>query len=358
MHRILLIFLCSIALGGSAAADALRLVAGDVLNGQLVQIQDQTLVFRTELAGQVIVPLEEVRAIDSSRSMIFELNDGRTVPATLAEEDGQHYLIEQGRDARMPIALADIRKTAALPYATTSSRDQPSLLNPEWAYSADVGVTAHAGTRDYVAPYAQIGLRREAEDFDFGSYLRLEMEDTADLPDHVRAALEWDLHRNRGWYPQVYARAERNVSEGRNFQGDLGAGIATRLYDGAAGRLTGSAGLGLAYEDLDISALRGSGLLDRLTQTEHHQTDLNLRVQLRYTGDLYAGALWEKRLELYPSLTDLGELRVRYETALWVPLTPRLKLKVDASVGYDNERHLRGLHEWESTVGASVSLDF
>lgn len=357
MVRTSSIILTLLGLMMASADDTLVLDDGDLLHGKLSQIQDETLVFRTELAGQVIVPVDEVRMITTEKSMIYELTDGRTVPARLVEAEGQHYLIEQQRNTRIPIALADIRKTASLPYETRN-QDSPSLLNPEWERRAEVGVSGHAGTRDYVAPFAQIALRREAEDFDFSSYLRFEMEDTADFPDHVRAALEWDLHRDRRWFPQIYAVADRDLAEGRQLRADVGAGLGGTLHAGRRGVLTGSAGVGIGYEDLDLGDLEDRGVINRVRDREHHATDLNLRVQLRYTGDLYAGALWEKRLELYPSLTDLGELRARYETALWVPLTPRLRLKLNAMVGYDNERELRGLDEWESSVGASVSVDF
>lgn len=353
--RIILALLSLVSLAG---ADTLVLLDGDLLHGKLAQIQDQTLVFRTELAGQVIVPLDEVRSITTERSMIYELTDGRTLPATLIESDGQHVLVDQKRNTRIPVALKDIRKTASLPYETQANEDAPSLLRPEWQTQVDLGVAGHVGTRDYIAPFAKITLRRQSEDFDFSSYLRFEMEETADLPDHIRAALEWDLTRNRRWYPQIYASVDRDLAEGRQVRADIGAGIGGTLYEGAHGTLRGSAGVGIGYEDLDTTDLIDRGTLDRTRDTSDHESELNLRLQLRYTGDLYAGALWEKRLELYPSLTDLGELRARYETALWVPLTPRLRLKFNAAVGYDNERELRGLHEWESSVGASVSVEF
>ena len=358
MVRTTLIFLALLTMAAPAGADSLLLQAGDLLHGQLVQIQDQTVVFRTELAGQLIVPVDEVKTVTANRSMIFELADGRTVPAMLAASDGQQYLVEPERNIRIPVALADIRKTASLPYTASSDNDQPSLLNPEWDTAAELGVSGHIGTRDYIAPYAKLTLRRETDDFDFNGYVRLEMEDTADVPDHVRAALEWDLHRDRRWFPQIYASADRDLAEGRSLRADFGAGVSGTLYEGTASRLTAAAGLGLGYEDLNVRDLKDRGAIGRIRDTGNTDSELNLRLQLRYTRDLYAGALWEKRLELYPSLTDLGDLRMRYETALWVPLTPRLKLKVNAAVGYDNEPKLRGLHEWESSVGASVSLDF
>ena len=357
--RAAVIFLGFLGMALQAGADSLLLKQGDLLHGKLVQIQDDTLVFRTELAGQLIVPVDEVTTLTTDRSLIFELRDGQTLPATLIEADGQHFLVASKRDTRIPLALADIRKTAALPYDTKpKGPDAPSLLNPEWQTSGELGLSGHVGTRDYLAPFAKIALRKEGEQFDFSSYLRLEMEETAELPDHVRAALEWDLHRGRAWYPQVYASAERNLAEGRALRADLGVGIGGVLYDGPAGLLTGGAGIGVGIERTDTDDLVDRGDLDWMRNREDSDEDLNLRLQLRYTRDLYAGALWEKRLELYPSLTDLGELRARYETALWVPLTPRLKLKVDASVGYDSDRELRGLQEWESTVGASVSVEF
>ena len=79
---------------------------------------------------------------------------------------------------------------------------------------------------------------------------------------------------------------------------------------------------------------------------------------MRYGRPILRNGRLAQDVLVLPSLTDFGDLRATSESALLVPLTSSLKLKLNLRVDFDDEPEFRGIDEWQTSVGASIRWDF
>ena len=131
------------------------------------------------------------------------------------------------------------------------------------------------------------------------------------------------------------------ASETQTFRGSLGAGVSVARFDpGPLRRDEGTSGR------------------PRFHEGPRSDKDLNLHLSFRYTRKLFRGAYIEEILVLRPSLTDIGHGRAEFESSVYVPLSPKLKLRIDVLVDYEDRLHFNGLDDWRTSVGAGIRFDF
>jgi len=61
---------------------------------------------------------------------------------------------------------------------------------------------------------------------------------------------------------------------------------------------------------------------------------------------------------LYPSMTDLGELRARSESSLLMPVTAHLDFRLHLFVDYEDEPEFESMEKWRTSIGAGFQWDF
>jgi len=124
MRRPLLLTLLSLSLMAlGVQADQVTLKNGDRLSGSVVKTDDdaKTLLIKTELAGDVIIPWDVVTGIVSSQPLHITLSDGRVIAGTVSTAEGK--LEVATKDAGTVSAAYDAVKR----YATMLSRRRRSV---------------------------------------------------------------------------------------------------------------------------------------------------------------------------------------------------------------------------------------
>src|SRR5262249_29749996 len=89
MGRTIASLLILLALGASALADQITLKNGDRLTGAIVKSDGKTIVFKSDLVGEVNVAVDTVTNVTSDKPVYVTLADGRTISGVVTTRDNQ-----------------------------------------------------------------------------------------------------------------------------------------------------------------------------------------------------------------------------------------------------------------------------
>ncbi|NIA16362.1 MAG: DUF481 domain-containing protein [Nitrospiraceae bacterium] len=329
-----------------------------------MKISDGALFFRTNLAGQVLAPLDEVTSFSSENDVTVLLSDGRELRGRLELGRGGASLL--GPDGvTQEFSMNSVSAAVPSPNpppAEPESEPAPSTLEGSW----ETGVHWRSGTDDYTDLFARLALRKETEKFAFRSQWFVERADEDEFPRWVWGEAEWDLSSGRALTPLLGLAIERDTDRGLDLRVNFSAGVARQLLDDENRTLRADIGLDAETASFSADPLwksdepRLRGILRRTFNDIHEdRQQLNLRLGLRYSRDLFGNGRLAENLTVYPSLTDWGRLRVRSESTLAFPLARRLQLKLNLLLDYEEDDfQFRDVDRWRSSIGASVLWDF
>ncbi len=339
-------------MGSAAWGDLLVLDTGERLSGRAVRITAGALLFHTTLEGQMMVPMDTVNALTTGQNFVVTLLDETTLYGQFSVEEQRQYLVPlKGGEARA-LSLAEVQE--AVPIPRPPQGEEQTGGDAQWSASAAAGAQYRSGNRDHVDAVTRLELGRASPATEIDVDAVIERDDSGYFPGYFTG--EAGLRGTGQTAPAAGVEVDRNTDAALDLRTGLNLGLA---YDFAEAGLRTEAGLNVARESWDVSTLRR-----RLHQwrpfedRRKTETELNLRLALRYSRALFGNGAFEGGLRLYPSLTDLGAVRARSEAAVLFPLTSRLKLRLDLLVDYDNEPQFDGLHNWSTSVGAGFHLDF
>jgi len=349
----------SILIAGAARADLLVLDSGESLSGTTIRVAEGTLVFRTTLAGQMMVPMDQVYALTTAANLFVGMADETVHYGRLAMRDKQPRLLPlDGREAR-PIDLAQVNEAIPIPSPPGSGEADYEARLAEWRATIEAGVQWHGGNRDHLDLISRLELSRKSETSSFESDVLMERADPDDFPSFIRGEAELRGRGDRPLQPYLQARAERDTDAALDLRAGLSLGVIRPLLENGAHGLDALAGLDYTHEEWDPAPLRSNeGPVLFAGDSQRTTGELNLQLGLRYSRALFGSGTLNGDVVFYPALTNLGDLRARSQTALTFPLSTRLRLRLDLLIDFDNQPEFHGLNEWDAAVGASVRVAF
>ncbi len=349
--------------GTSPQADTITLKDGDRLVGTLVDIRDGTISMRTSLAGKVFVPVDQVQGVTTTGFVIVTLDDRKLLPGHLRHRDGQVYVVHQASAEEQPIDLSHVTGVSTF-LSAVEERPLESDREPvsPTEFSLKTGYRWRSGTEDYSGAFMELEARRVNDNSELSASVDVEYTDDMGAMDRFFGLnLRGRLGDRKGWNPELIFEVERNRDKALDFRGDLSVGVAKNFIESDRQTLEAGAGAGIAVERFDVGPLRrdqGLRFHGFWREAKKSREELNLNLSFRYTRIIFKKGVLEEGIEFRPSLSDLGDLRAYFESALSFPISPRIKLQLDLSIDYDDEVLYRGLDEWQTTVGASIGFKF
>lgn len=336
----------------AARADLLVTGNGDSLSGDLTRVADGVLVFRTSLEGQMMVPMSEVKSLSTDGPWIITeasgaVHIGHFVPEGVAENAG-----EVGAGKVVPLALGAITSAKPLPAAIEAAGN---TAPKSWSGSARTGVRAFEGTEDGLAPHMALEIQGMEAGTDIGLQLGFDVGD-GDFPAYFTGCIELAAQSPPPWAPFVQALLERDTNQAMEMRTGFTLGVRHTFDERAGGTLQGLAGLGISYGRWDRRYLSGASLLS--ARDEETETTLNLHLGLRYTRAVWGGGTWANEVILLPGLTDLNDFRAGLSSSLTYPVGSRLQLRLDMLMNYDHDPVFTALDSLDTSLGASIQLQF
>lgn len=349
-----LLLLCAVP----APADMLFLRDGSRLTGALVGINDGTLSFRTKLAGKIFVPVDEIHGVSTSSFVVVALGAEKLLPGRLKYQDGKTFVIHRSSHEERPIDLAQVTEVTTLPAAFKAGPERAQLADSPIEVSLGTGYRWRSGTENRSGPFVESELKAGNESTAFSVRVRSEyLGDEGRYDRFYDAQARVRFGPEDQWRPELSIDLERDADKGLDLRGDLTLGAARHFINGEKQKLEGMIGIGVALERYDAKLLEDDDR--RGIRDERHNDDaLNLNLSFRYTRLVFKKGTLTEELILRPSLSDPGDLRAQWESALLMPVAPWMRLKFDVLVDYEDHTRFRHIDEWQTAVGASLRFDF
>lgn len=359
--------LAVLTLGLASVADTITLRDGDQLSGSLVEISDGIGVFRTELAGQIMLPISRIASVSTTRDVQIVFKDGGRGVGRLVTTGGEMQFVPKHDGGPYPVEMSMLVSVAPIRGETGPNGAEDATS----AVSIGTGVQATSGNDDYVSLYARLRLAVGRPDFDWAGDILLATGAGGDSLGELRLETLWRWRPESRLRPTLGLALEHEPDELLDSRVSLFAGGFADLWESPAQELSGLLAIAVESEHWSADHLderevfpndgwegTRAAMYYRAADLARDETALRLRFDLRHRVRLFDRITWEEQISLYPNLGDFSDWRSAYESTVLYPLADRLLLNLSLRVDYDNEPAFRYLDQWRTRVGAGVEWRF
>lgn len=349
-----LLVVCALCFSAAARADLLVTASGESMSGDLTRVKDGILVFRTSLEGQMMLPMSEVKSLTTEQAWLVTetggtVHIGRFIPEGVEESGGEGVAPKIA-----PLSMTSVDSARPAPGQPTGAGAGAGEAG--WSGEAGVGVRAFEGTRDGVEPQLRLGLKNRGERINTSLQLSFDADGEDTLPSFFKGSFDITEATEESWAPFVEALVERNTNEALQVRTGLTVGMRYRFDTRGGGALEGLAGIGASYGEWSREYLDGEQRLKPVG--DENQSELNMTLGLRYSRSIWGGAEWSTGVYLKPSLTDADDFRAGATSSVVYPVSNRLHLRLEMLMNYDHQPEFSSLDGVDTSVGASIELDF
>ena len=357
---LLLCTLAGILASPIAQTDTIALKSGDRLSGTLLQISSGIISFRTELAGRIMVPHDQVIALDTESFLVLALNNDEALPGRIVTIDGQILLASPDGRELTKLNLARIQDIEQMPVQEEKSHAGKSTS--ALSASIETGYQLRSGSKNASGPTVNLGLTHKGDTVTTQLSTAFEYtEDAGSANRFMSSELAITSNTEKLFRPTLIIDAERDRNRALDYRLDAAAGVTAVIAGNDVFELEGFAGAGATLEKFDPDTLRrdlGSSNDIPASASEKRREELNLDLRMRYTRDFFFNSTITELLTLKPSLTNMGELRTGLESSISVPIIFNLKLNFDLLFDYESETRYNDIDKWNTAISAGLRLEF
>lgn len=319
-----------------ANAATLTLKNGDKITGNVVQLTDNQIEFKSAVFGKVQIPFKKVVQLVSDEGTRIELKDGRTVTGKLTLDEQGHLLIDQG----------------TLGQSTLLTRNDLEALNPpvidngvKYTGHLNVGGSFNRGNSrdDLLNVNGEFVARTPKNRYTVGLEMNEAKSDGVKTTSNSRLLTQYDAFLTKKDYLFVNFQAEKDSIADLNLRTSLGGGYGRQFIENDLTLFSGQAGLGYVNED-NIAAP------DRSFPT--------LSLGLKYDHKFFnKKVVFFNHSTLDTNLQDTKDMLFRNRLGLRVPVADHVNVSTQLNVDYDNEP-VPGNKKTDSALVFSVGYGF
>src|SRR5215813_2679262 len=307
---LLVLITCCVAV----RSDQVTLKNGDRLTGKILHSDGATVVIKTDLVGQVTVPLAAVVRLSGEAPLYVTLVDGRTMSGALTTEGGKAEL----RNANN----ATVVDRAQIAFVRSADEQQAyeRTLNPgwleQWSGGLDFGVALTSGNSDTLNLALGLGLTRETRRDKTTLYAAsIYNRDSTSGVSHtiantIRGGLRYDRDFSRKWFAYGFTDLEHNALQDLTLRMVLGGGIGYHAVRNDRTKLDFLGGLAWNRESFSGNFNDRSSAEAQLGQTLSHH--LSKRTSLK------------EQFFVFPNLSRGGEYRINFDSTVVTDITRRI----------------------------------
>jgi len=345
-------YCCFVLPVASVSADVLVTAGGESLSGTISRVAEGILVFRTSLRGQMMLPMSEVRSLESRERWIVTHRDesveiGRLVSGGIVVDGSA----EDGGETVLPLDYRRIRSIKNAPPLSVEGGEPTQGVRWEQRVSASLG--AYTGTSDGFRSRLAWEAMREGLKTRLGLRLQIAGLEDEGAGDTLSGTVHLLPKVPAGWSPYLDLRFERQVEEALRWRTGIGVGV---RYDFDGDPERGYfAYVGASLQRSAWRERHGNRLGQRATEAD---TTAGPEVGVGYERPLWRDGRWDSRLSVRPGSGEGSAVWAAAESTLTYPLSPKLHLRFDVSVAFEEEPVFDTLERFNTRFGAGLEFNF
>jgi putative salt-induced outer membrane protein YdiY len=339
--------LCS-GLAARMLADEVKLKNGDRISGTIVKADGKTLTIKTDYADVINISADVVAEITSEQTLWFALDSGKTVVGKVATKGGKYEI--ETRDA----ALVSLD-----PGIVQAIRSQPEqeeyerLLHPGWLdlWDTDVNLGYNLTTGNIQANTLAFDTnmarqtRRDRTTL-YAAYAKSKNKSggvTETTANTIRGGARYEINLTDRWVAFGFADFEYNEIQLLDLRAVLGGGIGYYFIRNDRAQFQVFGGGAYNREKYSTGLRRNSGEL--LVGEE-----LNYKISDRVS--------FQQRLQFFPNMSDTGEYRITFDSAVVTKLSRWLTWNLIVSDRYSSNPPAGSKNnDLLLTTGLGITLD-
>lgn len=299
----------------AAYADTVVLLNGDRLSGRVVSLEAGKLVFATAYAGELKLPWDQIRNLESDGKVRVQLADGTLLNGQLLTAP----------DGRARVKVSELVETAPIPIA------QVTALNPPMGGDkvkltgrANLGGTFSRGNteEDTLHADAEMVARTASNRYTVGGEVNEASTQRVTTASNWRLNMKYDHFFKDKSYFYTVGLFERDTQADLDMRTSLGFGAGRQIFEEERRNLSLEGGLSFVNEDYGTAA---------------DQSFPGLRAALKYDQ-----LFWDDKFkffhtsELLASIDDSADYLLKTRTGVRIPVGKSLNLSTQVNLDYDN----------------------
>ena len=309
------------------SADEIVLKNGDKLTGEFVQLEEGTLVFETEYAGEISIQSEQVDRMTTDQPVVITFDDGKT------SEDKVFFgrLIDD--DKRLETAPSK----GGVSLSTVKSIYKEPKPPIQFLGRANVGITSTKGNADTDQNRldAELIARTEQQRFTIGGAYNREKADDDVTASNWKAYGLYDYFFQPKWFFNANTLFEHDEFADLDLRSTFGAGVGHQFFESDDLNLSASAGISYIFEDYMIAENKEFPAAQWLVN--YDQFFFNEFVQLFHSNNGFI------------SLENGSNWKINTRQGLRFPIYKGLITTLQYNYDYQNEPSPEAESKWDST---------
>lgn len=301
---------------GGVAADEIWLKNGDHLSGKLVGMDEGSLIFNTDYAGDITIKWQEVKNIKTDSPVKLMLGGETAIEGLIAPgENGSVTVTSPALKAPVSVELAQLGvinpKPPAPPVKTTAR------------INAGASFTDGNTQTENIYGDGELVARSVKNRFTLGALYKRSKDNDVTTADSLLGYMKYDYFLSQKWYLYAALAGEKDEFKDLNLRSTAGAGAGYQFFETETGKLSLDAGISYVNDDYIEADDKGYAagrwgvnfeyfLLKKALQFFHYHTGLQ-------------------------SFENSKDLLIYSQTGLRIPLYKNLNSTIQFNYDYDND---------------------
>lgn len=301
----------------AASADEVLFINGDRLTGKIVEAADGKLKVKSDIVGEVIVDLSQVRTFTTDEPIELHVGEGNVLKSKVAAgPDGSVQAAGGGGVAAQAVALKDVKKINPPPVKWTGAITASGLITRGNSHTDNLGIAIDAVRR------AEADRMTVGAGYLYGRQRDNDSGDQETTTDNWFVFGKYDYFFNDKLYAFASGRVERDRIAFLDLRLSPAAGLGYQWVEKADFNFFTEAGLGWVYEDFSNA---GSDEYFAARLAYHLDKKFNDKVTLFHN------------LEYVPSLEDADEFNINADAGIRATLTEKMFAEFKFEWKHDSE---------------------
>jgi putative salt-induced outer membrane protein YdiY len=304
MSRMIFIaLLCVSWISAVCVADEVYLVNGDRVTGKVTTLADNKLTVESDLAGKLIIDLNNVTTFKTNAPVEIQLKDGTAFKKQISKAETGRFAVEGDQNL----------KSQDFNVASITAINPPPKEEPKWHGNISGAITSTHGNTNTLSESLSVFLTRRSEidrtilsyDYLYGKQKNPTTGQKEVTQDQWKARGEYDYFFSKKFFGFIDARYEKDRIAELERRTTIGLGAGYQWIESDPFNFSTQAGIASRHETYtngtpsssQMSAQLGYHLDAKLTKTLMFINDLTYYPSLETSGDYF--------------LTTTGELRAK-----------------------------------------------